>query len=80
MDEALALYAAITAPVLSVEADHDSLALWWKERFTLREYHERIGHVRQLRSATIRDAGHMLHHDQPEAVAGVIEQFLEPKP
>lgn len=80
VDEALALYAAITAPVLSVEADHDSLALWWKERFTLREYHERIGHVRQLRSATIRDAGHMLHHDQPEAVAGVIEQFLEPKP
>ena len=67
---------AITAPVLSVVADHDSLAQWWKERFTLQEFHERISHVRQLTSATVKDAGHMLHHDQPQAVAGLIEDFL----
>jgi pimeloyl-ACP methyl ester carboxylesterase len=27
--------------------------------------------------ATIGDAGHMLHHDQPAAVAAAIEPFLE---
>jgi pimeloyl-ACP methyl ester carboxylesterase len=25
---------------------------------------------------TIADAGHMLHHDQPQAVAAAIERFL----
>jgi len=24
----------------------------------------------------VQDAGHMLHHDQPQAVARLIEQFL----
>jgi pimeloyl-ACP methyl ester carboxylesterase len=28
------------------------------------------------RLATIADAGHMLHHDQPAAVAAAIEPFL----
>ena len=45
VDEALALYAAITAPVLSVEADGDSLHGWWKGSYTLQEYHQRLGHV-----------------------------------
>jgi pimeloyl-ACP methyl ester carboxylesterase len=26
--------------------------------------------------ALIKDAGHMLHHDQPEALASLIEDFL----
>jgi len=25
----------------------------------------------------IKDAGHMLHHDQPEALASLIEDFLD---
>ncbi|MHB1114057.1 MAG: alpha/beta fold hydrolase, partial [Acidovorax defluvii] len=28
------------------------------------------------RIAVVPDAGHMLHHDQPEAVAALIEQFV----
>jgi len=31
---------------------------------------------RDCRLVTIADAGHMLHHDQPEAVARAIEAFL----
>jgi pimeloyl-ACP methyl ester carboxylesterase len=31
---------------------------------------------RNLRYETVADAGHMLHHDQPEAVARLIEDFL----
>ena len=76
LDEALALYEAITAPVLAVEASDDSLGLWWKGRYTLEEYHQRLTHVRDCRTAVVQDAGHMLHHDQPQAVAGLIEGFL----
>jgi pimeloyl-ACP methyl ester carboxylesterase len=76
VEEVLAIYAAITAPVLAIEASDDSLARWWKDRFTLAEYHERLRHVPHCRIAVVLDAGHMLHHDQPQAVADLIESFL----
>jgi pimeloyl-ACP methyl ester carboxylesterase len=76
VDEMLALYAAITAPVLAVEASDDSLARWWKGRYTLADYHERLKKVPDARVAVVQDAGHMLHHDQPAQVAALIEQFL----
>jgi len=75
LEEALALYAAITAPTLSIEASDDSLGLWWKGRYTLEEYHQRLQSVPDCRIARVEDAGHMLHHDQPQAVAALIEQF-----
>jgi pimeloyl-ACP methyl ester carboxylesterase len=80
VDEALALYAAITAPVLAVEAGDDSLAMWWKGQYSLSEYHERLKHVRDCRIAVVQDAGHMLHHDQPEATARLLQDFLLPTP
>lgn len=76
VDEAQALYEAITAPVLSVEASDDSLGRWWKDKYSLADYHQRLSHVRDCRTAVVQDAGHMLHHDQPQAVAGLIETFL----
>ena len=76
VDEVLALYAAITAPTLAIEASDDSLAQWTKGRYSLDEYHQRLTRVRDCRTARIDDAGHMLHHDQPQAVAGLIEEFL----
>ncbi len=76
LEEALALYAAITAPTLSIEASDDSLGLWWKGRYTLEEYHQRLQSVPDCRIALVADAGHMLHHDQPQAVAALIEGFL----
>ena len=76
VDEALALYEAITAPVLSVHASDDSLGRWWKGRYTLQDYLQRLTHVADSRSAQVQDAGHMLHHDQPQAVAALIEDFL----
>ena len=79
LEEALALYAAITAPTLSIEASEDSLGLWWKGRYTLEEYHQRLQSVPDCRIARVEDAGHMLHHDQPQAVAALIEGFLQSK-
>lgn len=76
VDEALACLAAITAPTLSVEASDDSLGQWHQGRYTLEQYHERIRHIPQCEIARVQDAGHMLHHDQPVAVAGLIEDFL----
>jgi pimeloyl-ACP methyl ester carboxylesterase len=76
VDETLALYARISAPTLMVEAADDSLQGWWKNRYTLEEFHERLRSVPSVRIERIDDAGHMLHHDQPQRVAGLIEQFL----
>jgi pimeloyl-ACP methyl ester carboxylesterase len=75
VDEMLALYAAIRAPLLAVEASDDSLGQWWKGRYTLDEYHQRLKSVPDARIARVEDAGHMLHHDQPAAVARLIEEF-----
>ena len=77
LDEAMELYKNITAPVLAVEASDDSLSQWWKGRYTLGEYHQRLTHVRNCRTAVVHDAAHMLHHDQPAQVARLIEEFLE---
>ena len=76
VDEVLEIYGAIRAPVLAVEASDDSLGLWWKGRYTLDEYHERLKSVPDLRIGRIEDAGHMLHHDQPQAVARLLEDFF----
>ncbi len=75
VEEALAMYSRITAPVLAVEASDDSLGQWWKGRYTLEEFHERLRSVPNLTLAVIQDAGHMLHHDQPQELAALIEEF-----
>jgi pimeloyl-ACP methyl ester carboxylesterase len=75
VDEALAMYRRITAPVLAVEAADDSLGQWWKGRYTLAEFHERLKAVPVLEKAVVPDAGHMLHHDQPHTLAKIIEKF-----
>jgi pimeloyl-ACP methyl ester carboxylesterase len=76
LDEALELYRRIGVPVLSVTASDDSLSLWWKGAYTLAQYAERIQSVRDLRTAEVHDAGHMMHHDQPSEVAALLEDFF----
>ena len=76
LDEVQALYGAITAPTLMVEAADDSLGQWFKGKFTLEEHHERVKVVAQLKTVQVADAGHMVHHDQPLVVANLIDEFL----
>jgi pimeloyl-ACP methyl ester carboxylesterase len=76
VDEVQEHYQRITAPVLAVEAASDSLTQWWNGRFTLAEYHERLRAVPRISTAVVQDAGHMLHHDQPQALARLIEDFV----
>ena len=75
-EEVLELYRRLSMPVLAVEASDNSLDLWWKGKFTLEQYHERIKNVPNLEVGFIPDAGHMMHHDQPELLAQLIERFI----
>ena len=75
-EEVLALYRRLNMPVLAVEASDNSLDLWWNGKFTLEQYHERIKNVPNVEIALIADAGHMMHHDQPDILAGLIERFI----
>ncbi len=77
LDEALAVYRCISAPVLSVTASDDSLSQWWKGTYTLDQYKERVRAVPTLQSAEVLDAGHMMHHDQPVELARLIEAFFD---
>ena len=76
LDETLEIYRRISMPVLAVEAADDSLSLWWKGEFTLAQHHQRLKMVPQVEMARVENAGHMLHHDQPEVLAGLIERFI----
>jgi pimeloyl-ACP methyl ester carboxylesterase len=75
-EEVLALYRRLSMPVLAVEASDNSLDLWWKGKFTLEQYHERIQSVPNVEIGFIPDAGHMMHHDQPGVLAAMIERFI----
>lgn len=74
-EEARACWREVTAPVLWVDAD-ESKALS-RAGLDAAQYAERRAAFRNLRYATLSNAGHMLHHDQPEALARLIEEFLE---
>ena len=74
-DEAQACWAAITAPTLVVAARQSEMLTKWIDEA---EYRARLKHFRFLTEATIDDAGHMLHHDQPQALATLIEDFIAP--
>jgi len=74
VDEAQACWRRVAAPVLWVEgADSQSRA---RLRIDGAAYEERKRCFAALTTRTISDAGHMLHHDQPEQLAQVVEEFL----
>ncbi|WP_144327204.1 alpha/beta fold hydrolase [Tepidimonas charontis] len=78
LDEVLAVHAAIAAPVLAVVASDDSLAQWFRNgEHSLEEFFRRLQVVPHCRTARVDDAGHMLHHDQPQQVAALIEAHLD---
>jgi len=78
VEEVLACWQAINAPVLWVEADDTEAWRWMGPKDTARiEIDRRIKFIPNVITAMINDAGHMLHHDQPEALAELIERFLE---
>ena len=72
-EEVVACWACITAPVLWVMARDSDYA---KRMDAMPGYAERIAAIKSVERQWIADAGHMMHHDQPEQLAIAIERFL----
>ncbi|HYY60563.1 MAG TPA: alpha/beta hydrolase [Burkholderiales bacterium] len=73
-EEVRACWQRVKAPVLWV--DGAETAALKRLGLDAVQYAERRAQFANLRYATIAQAGHMLHHDQPEAVARLIDEFL----
>jgi pimeloyl-ACP methyl ester carboxylesterase len=72
VDEIVACWRRITAPVLLVVSEHLDT---WRQFTQTAEYSARRGG----RPPVARDgpgAGHMMHHDRPQDVAALIEEFM----
>jgi pimeloyl-ACP methyl ester carboxylesterase len=76
VDEWLECWKRIAAPVLWVEGDRTDISVWWGDRYSKAEFHERLDVVADVRRHVVGPAGHMLHHDRPEDIARLIESFL----
>ena len=75
-DDAIATWSLISAPTLWVQGQGSRLDTYWQGRYTHAEFQARLAHVADVRQVHLDDAGHMLHHDQPEALARALEAFL----
>ncbi|MFC5513838.1 alpha/beta fold hydrolase [Massilia jejuensis] len=77
LDEMIAMWKRISAPVLWIEAAQTDMWRWMGPQDEMRaEVDRRLGHMAQVEAHIVADAGHMVHHDQPAVLARLIEQFL----
>jgi pimeloyl-ACP methyl ester carboxylesterase len=74
LDEILACWREVSAPVLWVFARESKGTGYLKD--TPAQLAERKGAFRDLREAWLDECGHMMHHDQPQRLAQLIESFL----
>lgn len=75
MDEAMACWRAITAPVMFVEGANSRHVA--QQRAKPEEYEEKLAAFQTVEGIErIEDAGHNVQTDQPEALARIIEKFL----
>jgi pimeloyl-ACP methyl ester carboxylesterase len=74
IDEAMACWRQVSAPVLWVAARESSIMQ--RHMKDLADYEARKACFAHLEEHWIEDCGHMLHIEQPEQVAGLLEQFL----
>jgi pimeloyl-ACP methyl ester carboxylesterase len=73
-EEVRACWREVTAPVLWVDAAESETPK--RLNMNADQLVERRAAFRNLRYVSVPDAGHMLHHDQPQAVARLLEEFL----
>ena len=73
-EEARACWRQVSAPVLWVDGAESST----HKRIGLdaAQQAERRAQFQNLRHVVLPEAGHMLHHDQPEALAKLLQEFL----
>jgi len=76
VEEVMAGWRRIAAPVLWVEGANTDVAKFWGNRYPRAEFEARLAQVLQVERLLLDDCGHMLHHDQPAAVAARLQAFL----
>lgn len=83
MEEVIAVWKRVAAPVLWVAATESFIPKWLGAHpegegatDSLASIRARLAHVPHGRLVTVDEAGHMLHLDRPDAVAAAIEPFL----
>ena len=74
IDEHLACWRHVTAPVLLVSGRDSHIVAWLKDH--PEELAQRKAAFGDFREVELEGAGHMMHHDQPQRLAEVIEEFL----
>jgi pimeloyl-ACP methyl ester carboxylesterase len=80
VEEVRAFLQRIQCPVLFVEGAQTLYFMLFNGKFSREEFLDRVKLVPDFRLESIDDAGHMLHHDQPEALAAHIANFLNVSP
>jgi pimeloyl-ACP methyl ester carboxylesterase len=77
VEEILACWRRIAAPVLWVEAEETDMWRWLGPKEVARaEVDRRMAEIPKVTPRMVPEAGHMLHHDQPVLLASMIEDFL----
>jgi pimeloyl-ACP methyl ester carboxylesterase len=76
VEEVLAIWRRITAPTLWIEGEQTRPPPSWVSRYTREDFDARLAVVPQLQRCVLQGAAHMLHHDQPEALAERLGSFL----
>jgi pimeloyl-ACP methyl ester carboxylesterase len=81
MDDMYAVWREIAAPLLWMRAAESDIGRWLAGGGeAAAEVARRFAHVRNGTLVEIADAGHMLHHDQPEEVARHLVAFFGRRP
>jgi pimeloyl-ACP methyl ester carboxylesterase len=76
-EDVIATWSRITAPLLWVEGEGKDFDGWYGGRYTREQFEQRLAAVPKVQRLKLEPAGHMLHHDQPEALARALEVFLD---
>jgi pimeloyl-ACP methyl ester carboxylesterase len=74
LEELVECWKRVSCPTLWVISDHADTRGWHKD--TPEQFAERTGAFRDFRMARLTGSGHMMHHDQPEKLAAILEEFL----
>lgn len=75
LDEVMACWRKVTAPVLWIGAADSFVIKGFADR--PEDYAARKACFGRLTEQIVEDAGHMVHHDQPEVLARLIEDFVQ---
>lgn len=76
-DEIVETWREIRCPLLWVEGAQTDVTKWWGNRYPRSDFDDRLAVVNQVTRHTLADCGHMLHLDQPQALAAVIDSYLD---